>query len=285
MSAYPDLPSYNIHSTAPSSLSTETVQSETQETEPLSRQQAFKQRCVRILNKLTASVQNVRHRFQKLDESPPAPPSENPETSDLPKLSKMIEARERPHVLLQHGFGTEAMATHGIELQDLRRVGYTAKDLCDLFGSWETLRQAGFTKHNMDSELWSLDLIASLFQSSSNYGDFVGTSVRQIAQEMNFTLDDYLRTLPNVIALASVFNAETLLQHNIEFRHIFKMHLTPECFQIEFGGTREQFLELQQRVTPAQFKALSHACNWNLYNLDRVFSISAKETPIKIVVR
>jgi hypothetical protein len=286
MSAYPDLPSYNIHSAAPSVESEDKVPSEPEapEQEPLaqSRREKLKNRCLWFFNRIAASARNTRYRFRKLDETISVPPAENPETFVLPKLAQLVETKQRPQVLLQNGFSSASMLENNIELQDLRRVGYTAKELFDLFGSWEALKEAGFTKHNMDSELWSLDLIASLFQSSSNYGAFVGTNALQLAHEMNFTLDDYLRTLPNVSALASLLNAEALLRHDIAFRHIFKMHLTPECFRNDFGATRDNFLELQNRVTPVQLQALTRACNWNMYNLDRVFGIKTHVTPLKL---
>lgn len=295
MADYPTVPTYNIHSAAPDPVVPETideavpqpeVNSEHVEAVPVkvSRRKRAKAKTILIFNKFTASIRNLRHRFKQFEEPEERIPSENPNIEEAPKLVQLVNSKAQTIVLLQNGFSSEAMLDNDITLQDLREQEYTMQDLQRLFGSWTSLKAAGFTKYHLDSDLWSFDLLASLFQTEHQYSGLAATNSLLLAQEMGFNLDDYLRTLPNTSALAAIMNADALLQQDIRFRHIYKMHLTPECFKNEFGATKEHFLQLRDRVNETQFKALASGCNWNMYNLRRVFEIEARETPLKLSI-
>jgi hypothetical protein len=294
MAHYPTVPSYNIHEAAPEPAPREKIEAAVEPEsiveqtdiapEKRTKRKRALEKTVLLFNKFTASVRNLRHRFKKLKEPVELIPSENPDIVEAPKLVHLVESKAQTIVLLQHGFSVDTMLENDISLQDLRDNEYTMQDLQRLFNTWTGLKTAGFTKHHMDSELWSLDLLSSLFQVEHQYSGLAATNSLLFAQEMNFTLDDYLRTLPNTSALAAILNADGLLQHDIKFRHIFKMHLTPECFKNEFGATKEHFLQLRDRVNAVQFEALASGCNWNMYNLRRVFQLEASETPLRLTV-
>lgn len=217
----------------------------------------------------------VKDKFKSLkSESTSAsdvPPAFNPEPpTQLTGLAKLVAEKSAIHALLLNGFSVDKMYENGIGLDTFYDAGYNLREVNQLFPEWQQLLDAGFNKAYL-GEQWHIDQLVIL------YGNQAFRKV-DICRALKFTIDDFMkaRTVKEQYAELGIDGA-MLVAMQVDFEHLFAMHLPFEQFVDEFRVTKDDVLRMRDHITKHQAQALALTRGWNMVALEEKLGMTDEE--------
>ena len=144
----------------------------------------------------------------------------------------------------------------GLNILDFRILGRSASDMQTMFTSLDKLEEAGFCAKSFDAVKWSLEKIASAYNSTP------------------FDVAEHFKMIPSDFVAAGVTPSEldtfgVKINHLVTDPNFFKIlvaaKLTPEQFMQKFDATPRSFFNQSGQciLRPQQTEMLRHINGWN----------------------
>lgn len=223
------------------------------------RQSRPKRRYVEI--KTPVQLQKLLHdvRNEDADVLPFSPTYIVEKTGQLANLLTHFASSE---LLVRAGLrnlNSDQLAEHGILISNLRTYHRSPAEMAKFFTTFESLLNAGFTKLQFDSRLWTLHSFAKAYKMEPVLmSHMCNMDVRDLL---------YAGVKPQELPGFGV-TAERIQADKNPFEIFFALRLSPRELQEQFGfQPNHLFVGKRAMMNNIQLCILTHTCDWTISNL------------------
>jgi hypothetical protein len=196
------------------------------------------------------------------------------------RIAKLISYSAPAPVLKQAGLWNltaKQLAEHGLVVQDLRNYRRPASELPELFDDLVRLEAAGFSRHNFDAVLWSLQDVAAAYYAP----------LLRVANHFTMTVRDLLaaNVAPADLPALNV-RMEHIMQDHQPFELLLALRMNPIELQQLFGLHPGHLLHPETQeclLSSLHFDFLHTYAGWNDENLRTVGFTDAQMRKMKVV--
>lgn len=186
-----------------------------------------------------------------------------------------------------HNLNSAQLAEQGLVIHDLRIAQYAPQDLLICFDTLQTLENAGFTRNNFDSRLWTLKGISKAYNKTRlEVANYFGMNVTHLLAA---------GVKPNHMIEYGISN-DQIIHSDKAFNILLSLRLPLQTLRDEYKFSTESFFNGNEpRFTEPQIMTLQNVCNWTrsdfefVFNMDQTqlrklrLGVSAKEAMLPII--